>query len=68
VILRLGQAHFPEVSGLAGDYSEDYAWHPAGLVSLDVDLKRKENCYYDVAGLRAEVSGEPANWQHAIEL
>jgi len=59
--------HFPEVSGLAGDYSEDYVWHPAGLVSLDVDLKRKENCY-NFAGSRAEVSGGPANWQHAIEL
>ena len=57
MILRLGQVHFPEVSGLAGDHSERCAWDLARSVSLDADLKRKEDCYY-VAGRESEIADE----------
>ena len=45
----VGVGHFPEVSGLAGDHSACCVWDLARFVSLDVDLKQKEDCYY-VAG------------------
>ena len=59
--------HFPEVSGLAGDHSGHCARDLARFVFLDVDLKRKEYCYY-VAGRRGEMSDGPANWRHVTEL
>ena len=49
MILRLGQRHFPEVSGLAGGHSARCVWDLARFVSLDVDLKQEEDYYY-VAG------------------
>ena len=67
MILKLGQVHFPEVSGVAGDHSEQYARNLAWCVSLDVDLKTEKDCCY-VAGPRGEMAGGPANWRHAIEL
>ena len=39
-IQRLGQGHFSEVLGLAGDHSKRCAWDLTKFVSLDVDLKR----------------------------
>ena len=50
-----------------GDDSERWAWDLVRPVSLDADLKRKEDFDY-VAGRGCEMADGPTNWRHVIEL
>ena len=59
--------HFPEVSGLAGNYSEHCVHDQARVVLLDDDLKQKEGCYY-AASRGREIADGPINWQRVEPL
>ena len=63
----MGQIHFPEAPGLAGNNSERRVWDPARPAPPGDDLKRKEDFDY-VSSRGCAIADGPMNWQHAIEL